>query len=91
MMSHNISFKGVLWEIAPKLSLLPFLSGALISCAQTILLDVGVHCQIFIQKETVCFQQEFSEDNKVHLVGALFLIAKTYDYTRARLFKALLA
>ena len=29
MMGHNICFKGVIWKIIPKLSFLPFLSGAL--------------------------------------------------------------
>ena len=32
MLGLNIHFKGVLWEIIPKLFLYPFLSGALIQC-----------------------------------------------------------
>ena len=31
MMGSNISFKGVLWKIIPKLSLSPLLSGAMIT------------------------------------------------------------
>ena len=30
LMGHNLCFKEVIWKIIPKLSLLPFLSGALL-------------------------------------------------------------
>ena len=35
MMGHNIHFKGVIWEIVPKLSFYPFLFGALEYAAGT--------------------------------------------------------
>ena len=35
MMGHKIRFKGKIWKIIPKLSLLPFLSGALVEPLNT--------------------------------------------------------
>ena len=74
MMGHNISFKGVIWNIIPKLSLYPFLSGALlffsvIKCVLDNLVDQP-HFKLDIVSQLI--ELDFKNNKVVYWKGEIY-------------------